>query len=119
MWKKDSPTFEYRVAFKIATVRMDTDHRFPTLFSLLLVMLFFSSCKDAERHPQVISRAYYYWRNATFLSGAESTILREHHIRRLYAKLLDVDWDDDYHAYPTYISHVEELAYNMIRNDSL
>lgn len=78
------------------------------MYLLLVTSLF--SCK--ERTP-VVTRAYYYWRNSTSVTEQERKFLRQHQVRKLYAKCLDVDWSDVNHAWPLTINNVHEIGYGF------
>jgi hypothetical protein len=84
----------------------------PRLAPLLYLLVVFSvavSCK--QQKPPVITRAYYYWRNSTSLSSEEIVFLRQHAVRKVYAKCLDIDWNDIHYAYPLTITPVHKIAY--------
>lgn len=85
--------------------------RLPLLW-LLLVLLF--SCKEKK-----VTRGYYFWRNTTHVQQAERSFLRQHSVQKLYAKCLDIDWNDINHAYPITITPVHNIALNLQHYDSM
>jgi hypothetical protein len=59
-------------------------------FLLFFILLFFVfSCSE----PKKVSNAFYYWKTVFNLDEKERSILKEHHINRLYLRMFDVDWN--------------------------
>jgi hypothetical protein len=87
--------------------------RLPRFLLLLLVSALLFSCKEKK-----VTRGYYYWRNDDYITPIEASFLRQHGIQKLYAKCLDIDWNETNHAYPLTITPVHEIAFNLQRNDS-
>jgi hypothetical protein len=59
---------------------------------LITVLLFFSASCKPERN---IDRAFYFWKNKFSLSAAESGVLEQLKINKLYVKLFDVAVDEE------------------------
>jgi hypothetical protein len=91
-----------------------TPPRFPRLLLLSLFPVFLFSCKEKK-----VTRAYYYWRNSTYVSDLEKSFLRQHAMQKLYAKCLDIDWNEVNQAHPLTITDVHEIAYALQTYDSM
>ena len=89
--------------------------RFLAFFSLsLMVLLFLTACKERQ-----VKRCYYYWANGKFPGPVEEILLKTHHIQKIYAKLMDIDWDEMNHAYPVSLNPMIELVWRLTARDSL
>ena len=91
-----------------------TPPRFPRLFLLWLLPVLLISCKEKK-----ITRGYYYWRNSNFVTTSEKSFLRQHGVQKLYAKCLDIDWDEVSQAHPLTITPVHDMAYGLKYDDSI
>jgi len=77
--------------------------RIPVFPLLVISALCFCSCKK----DRTVDRAYYYWKTEFTLSDSQEIFLDSNHIKKLYIKLLDVDWNEVNSAYPTSITDFE------------
>lgn len=84
-----------------------TPSRLALFIYLLLLFIVIGSCN--HRKP-VITRAYYYWRSSSDIAPEEKAFLRSNAIRKVYAKCLDIDWNEVNHAYPINIVPVHQIA---------
>jgi hypothetical protein len=84
------------------------------LFFIVFLALLVTSCKD-----RIIHRSYYFWRNTTYLQPEEKEFLEQNNIKRLYFKIMDVDWSDAINAYPVSINYPEDMAFSVTRHDSI
>lgn len=91
-----------------------TPLRFPRLLLIPLFPVLLFSCKEKK-----VTRAYYYWRNSTYISRSEKDFLRQHGMQKLYAKCLDIDWNEVSQAHPLTITPVHEIAYSLQTYDSM
>ena len=79
----------------------------PYLFAIICLFVF-SSCK---KKPAQVTRSYYFWRNDDGTSDTEENFIKQHGIRKLYTRLMDVDWSEVYGPIPvstTYITAINE-----------
>jgi hypothetical protein len=60
-----------------------------------------------------VERSYYYWRNDSYLDTSEISFLKQHQIHKLYAKILDVDWNDVYGPIPVSENDLNDLNENL------
>lgn len=79
---------------------------------LLLVLL--SSCGEKAE----VSKGFYFWRTE-FIEKEEQQFLREQHIQKVYARLMDIDWNEVQGAIPVSQTDVEELHSHLVHYDSL
>lgn len=91
-----------------------TPSRFPRLLYLCLLPVLLFSCKERK-----VTHGYYFWRNGTYIGSAEKSFLRQHAVQKLYAKCLDIDWNEVNHAHPLTITPVHEIAFSLQNYDSL
>lgn len=61
-------------------------------FFLLFVFIFCFSCQK-EKPPKDVTRGIYYWKSVFKLSEIERQTLDSCHIKKLYIKAFDLDWD--------------------------
>jgi hypothetical protein len=69
------------------------------------IVMFFTSCKDNS----VVTNGIYYWKNNSYYSFStnnENKAIFENEIKKIYFKLADVTWDENYHAEPTNINYL-------------
>lgn len=84
--------------------------------SLLLLALCFVSCT----HKKIqITRSCYYWASSSFIHPSKKEFLKKHAVRKIYARLMDVDWKQLYGAYPVATNGVEDLSRHINSYDSL
>jgi hypothetical protein len=81
--------------------------------SILLLVLFSSCSEKAE-----VSKGFYFWRTS-FIEPEEQKFLREQNIQKVYARLMDIDWNEVQGAIPVSHTDVEELHYHLTHYDSL
>ena len=93
---------------------MDPDQRAAIIPLLFLIFSILVSCKERQ-----ITKSYYFWRNSSYLPKEETDFLREHKIKKLYAKCLDIDWSEGNRAYPVSINGLDYLYHELTRYDSL
>lgn len=86
--------------------------RLSTLSILLLVL--FSSCGK----PAEVSKGFYFWRTSS-IQPEEQEFLRQQNIQKVYARLLDIDWNEVQGAIPVSQTDVEQLHYHLTHYDSL
>jgi hypothetical protein len=86
--------------------------------SLSLIVLFatLNSCGSNRRETH-ITRSYYFWRNGS-TTTEEQQFLKQHEIRKIYARLLDVDWDDIMGAVPIAGNQIEQISFSLKQHDS-
>lgn len=65
------------------------------LITSLLISLTLLSCTGAASLKNEESNSIYYWRTTFSLNNSEKEFLREHDVKKIYMRFLDVDW-----AYP-------------------
>jgi hypothetical protein len=70
----------------------------------LAVLVAFYSCKP--RKPVVVNRAFYYWQHNFNIYWQDSShaYLAKRKATELYIKVLDVDWNEVNHAYPSSVT---------------
>jgi hypothetical protein len=93
---------------------MDSFRRLRPYYFPFFILLLFSSCL---RKPPTVSRAYYYWRMGD-ASYDERRFLKQHDIRKLYTRLMDVDWSETQGAIPVASSEIEALKHALQVYDS-
>lgn len=59
----------------------------------LVSACFFCSISCQPRKERVVNKTFYYWKSVWALTSAEKAALDSLHIRKLYVKYFDVDWD--------------------------
>lgn len=55
-------------------------------------------CGHPQRH---VTRAVYFWQTDFYLGTEEQAFLKAHQVEKIYAKIMDIDWNAAYGAYPT------------------
>lgn len=93
---------------------MDCLQRLRPFYSLILLVIIFSSC---GRKPPTIQKAYYYWRSND-MNGAERKFLKQHSIDKVYQRIMDVDWSDVQGAIPVAPYNMEYNYYDLREYDS-
>jgi hypothetical protein len=66
-------------------------HNKTILFLIGACFVFLVSCQP--RQERTVNKAFYYWKSVWALTSAEKAALDSLHIRKLYVKYFDVDWD--------------------------
>ncbi|MES2513274.1 MAG: hypothetical protein V4580_03990 [Bacteroidota bacterium] len=61
-----------------------------------------------QSEPNKVLRGMYFWKTNLYLSEQETHFLKNHDIQKLYTKIMDIDWNAVYEAYPTTSTHIEE-----------
>ncbi len=59
-----------------------------------ICLFFFFSCKDQLPKKQV-ENAFYFWKSVFEIPSSEQALMDSLHVKTLYVKYFDVDWDDD------------------------
>jgi hypothetical protein len=86
-----------------------------SLFKFLAVLLILTSC---DTTPNNVTRAYYYWRSDSFLTFAERAVLKANQVKKLYRKILDVDWNDIQGAIPVASGRIASIDNDLNQYDS-
>ena len=60
-------------------------------FGIWLLAIFLPGCKDGQ--PRLVIPAFYHWQTNLKLSEAERLYLDSLHVKKLYVKFFDVDWN--------------------------
>lgn len=81
--------------------------RFRSLLYLWFLPLLFS-CKE-----KTVTRSYYFWRNSNEIQPAEKAFLRQHGVKKLYIKYMDIDWNEIHQAHPAIIGWYHDMAYDV------
>jgi hypothetical protein len=84
------------------------------LFFTVLILL--AAC---SHKPRQVNRAVYYWQNGNWLSGEETRWMKQHDVSRVFAKMLDIDWDEVRGAYPVSLNNTEYFVRSISPLDSL
>lgn len=53
-----------------------------------------------------VTKSVYFWKNTFTITTADSILLRQMGINKVYCKLMDVDWSPVHHAYPASQTHI-------------
>ncbi|HET6994672.1 MAG TPA: hypothetical protein VFI06_06805 [Chitinophagaceae bacterium] len=86
------------------------------LFILIFfVPLLFSSCAEKKRQ---VTRSYYFWRS-NGITGSERKFLKENQVKKLYVRLMDVDWNEVYGPVPVAKGYPGEVNQEVNYYDSL
>lgn len=93
---------------------MDRLQRLTPLYPFFLLLLLATSC---HRKPPSIQKAYYFWRSGD-IEVEERQFLKQHDIRKLYTRLMDVDWNDIQGAIPASTGKIEPIEYSLRKYDS-
>lgn len=75
-------------------------------WSLIAGCALLTSC---GQDPEVV-RAMYHWRNDDAITDDARTFLDTHAVGTLFHKVLDIDWNEANHAYPTSINAMPDLV---------
>lgn len=62
-------------------------------FTVLLCCFLLFTCQPDRQTPKELTPAFYYWQTTFRLNRTELQALKTHHIRTLYVRFFDVDWD--------------------------
>ncbi|MEO6540856.1 MAG: hypothetical protein ABIN74_07710 [Ferruginibacter sp.] len=62
-------------------------------FLIMVLLISQSSCRE-KREPRNIERSFYYWRTVLDLTDFEKQQLDSLHVKTIYLKFFDVDWDE-------------------------
>lgn len=82
---------------------------------LFLVLIFYTSCRYKDRQ---VSRGVYHWKNSSYIDMELQGMMKEHSIKRLYVKLMDIDWAEGRGAVPIAINQLEDLGPNIFIFDT-
>lgn len=91
-------------------------HRRSAFFFIPLFIIGFSCTPKKEK---VVTRSYYYWRSSGEIGGDERKFLRDHQIKKLYVRLMDIDWSGVQGAIPVSAGQPGLLDRNLNEYDSL
>jgi hypothetical protein len=83
------------------------------IISILLPVLF-SSCGEQA----AVNKGFYFWRTE-FIKPEEKKFLRQQNIQKVYARLMDIDWNEMQGAIPVSQTDVEALNYDLVHYDSM
>jgi hypothetical protein len=76
------------------------------LFSAILcISSIFVKKHDTEN---TIARGMYFWKTHLYLDESDIRFLNNHHIQKLYTKIMDIDWNALYQAYPVTSTNIED-----------
>lgn len=78
--------------------------------------ILFIGCSK-KKPALTVERSYFYWRTSS-ATESERQFLKQNDIRKLYVRVLDVDWSDSQGAIPVANFQAEQLAYPLKRIDS-
>ena len=67
---------------------------YPAFFRLFVYGFLFFLCACQPSGQKKIDRAFYYWKTTFSLNNREIEILQKLHVRKLYVRYFDVDWND-------------------------
>lgn len=93
-------------------------HRFHWLLACLLPIFLCFVSVSCSRKPPTIHKAYYFWRSSE-LTYAERGFVREHSLRKIYSRIMDVDWNDVQGAVPVAPYDMESNYYWLKERDSV
>lgn len=86
--------------------------RLPIISFLFLVLV--SSCGQ----PAEVSKGFYFWRTE-LIQPEEGQFLKDQKVQKVYARLMDVDWNEVQGAIPVSQANVQHLYYNLTEYDSV
>lgn len=87
-----------------------------TAFAFIFIGFFcFISCNHKNRQ---VSRGVYHWRNSSYIEPSLQAMMKLHSIKRLYVKLMDIDWEEGRGPVPVGINPLEQLGPNIFLYDS-
>ena len=61
-------------------------------FFLIFIIIFTFSCQK-DSSPKEVTRGIYYWKSVFKISADEQKVLDSCHVKKLYIKAFDLDWD--------------------------
>lgn len=93
---------------------MDNHRRRPPYFYPIFILLFFSLCACKQRQ---VEKAYYFWRSGD-ASAEERKFLKQQNIKKLYVRILDVDWNDVQGPIPVNSGSMEYIDHELKVYDS-
>jgi hypothetical protein len=93
---------------------MDNHRRRPPGFHPIIILLIFSFCSCKQRQ---VEKAYYFWRSGS-TSSTEREFLKQQQIKKLYVRILDVDWNDVQGPIPVNSGSMESVNYELTIYDS-
>lgn len=93
---------------------MDNHRRRPPFFYPIFILLIVSvsSCRQHQ-----VEKAYYFWRSGE-ASTKERKFLKAQNIKKLYVRILDVDWNDVQGPIPVNSGSMEYIDYTLKVYDS-
>jgi hypothetical protein len=89
--------------------------RLPLTASVLFLAVLFATCNHKDRQ---VNRGIYHWRNTSYIDNELQVMMKQHSIKRLYIKLMDINWYEERGPSPDRINHLEELGPNIFIYDS-
>lgn len=93
---------------------MDNHRRRPPYFFPIYILLIVSFCSCKQRQ---VDKAYYFWRSES-ATGAERYFLKQENIRKLYVRILDVDWNGVQGPIPVNTGYMESINNDLKVYDS-
>lgn len=96
--------------------------KFTYLFIFLLFFIIFNlnSCKSKPKYKSI--NAIYVWDardSYNFLTDEESRLLLKNNVEKMYCKLTDVVWDEEFHASPSDVHEVPRSNSGLLFNSAL
>lgn len=80
----------------------------------IVILFFLSSCgRKAE-----VTRGFYYWRS-DWPAQEERDFLKKQQVKKLYARLMDVDWSETQGAIPVARVSLDPMHHELVNYDSL
>lgn len=89
-------------------------YRSRLLIISILLPVIISSCGE----PATVNKGFYFWRTES-IQPQERTFLYQQNIQKVYARLMDIDWNEVQGAIPVSQTNVEELHYDLTHYDTL
>jgi hypothetical protein len=91
----------------------------PVFIFFFIGFFLFISCQEKPVKAKQVKRAVYYWKNDTWLGLEGQRLLERHDIRRVYTKLMDIDWEEGRGAVPLGMNYLERFedhnTYDRVR----
>src|SRR3954465_4339768 len=54
----------------------------------------------AKLSSNIVTKGMYYWETHVYLGEEQREFLKKRHIQKLYVKILDIGWNEVFHAHP-------------------
>src|SRR5689334_14455393 len=93
---------------------MHNYRRRPPYFYSIYILLIVSFCSCKQRQ---VEKAYYFWRSES-ASGKERLFLKQENIKKLYVRILDVDWNEVQGPIPVNSGYMESINNDLKDYDS-